>query len=85
VNPAQAFARPAEDHRNRPKRSVSPVWSTSLVSCTGNISSRFAGLLGADARTRTGDPFITSFGPLSPPVTSSHFKSLLAPDPRDRK
>jgi hypothetical protein len=32
-----------------------------------------------------GDPFITSFEPLSPPVTSSHFKSLLAPDRRDRK
>jgi hypothetical protein len=26
----------------------------------------------ADARTRTGDPFITSFGLLSPPVTRSH-------------
>jgi hypothetical protein len=26
----------------------------------------------ADARTRTGDPFITSFEPLSPPVTVSH-------------
>ena len=32
----------------------------------------------ADARTRTGDPFITSFGPLSPPVTRSQLRSLLA-------
>ena len=39
----------------------------------------------ADARTRTGDPFITSYGPLSSPVTRSHLRSLLAPDPRDRK
>jgi hypothetical protein len=33
----------------------------------------------ADARTRTGDPFITSFEPLSPPVTSSHRRSFPAP------
>jgi hypothetical protein len=33
----------------------------------------------ADARTRTGDPFITSFEPLSPPVTSSHLRSFPAP------
>ena len=28
----------------------------------------------ADARTRTEDPFITSFEPLSPPVTRSQLK-----------
>jgi len=48
-----------------------------------NTSSRFAGLLQADARTRTGDPFITSFGPLSPPVTVSHLRSLIAANPLD--
>jgi hypothetical protein len=39
----------------------------------------------ADARTRTGDPFITSFGQLSAPVTGSHLQSLPAPDPADRR
>jgi hypothetical protein len=43
----------------------------------------FAGVLQADARTRTGDPFITSYGPLSPPVTISHLSSLLALIPLD--
>jgi hypothetical protein len=33
----------------------------------------------ADARTRTGDPFITSYGPLSPLVTMSHLRSRAAP------
>jgi hypothetical protein len=39
----------------------------------------------ADARTRTEDPFITSSGRLSPPVTSSHLRSFPArrlPDSR---
>ena len=36
-----------------------------------------------DARTRAGDPFITSYGPLSPPVTRSHLKSVPAPNPPD--
>jgi hypothetical protein len=39
----------------------------------------------SDARTRTGDPFITSFGQLSAPVTGSHLQSLPAPDPADRR
>src|SRR5207244_1945497 len=30
----------------------------------------------ADARTRTGDPFITSDGPMSAPVRSGHFRPL---------
>jgi integrase len=37
----------------------------------------------ADARTRTGDPFITSFEPLSPPVTRSHLRSRLTPSRSD--
>jgi hypothetical protein len=37
----------------------------------------------ADARTRTEDPFITSFEPLSPPVTRSHLRSLATPVRRD--
>jgi hypothetical protein len=32
--------------------------------------------LKADARTRTGDPFITSYGPLSLSVIRSHLRSL---------
>ena len=37
----------------------------------------------ADARTRTEDPFITSFGPLSSRVTASHLRSRVAPNPLD--
>jgi hypothetical protein len=32
----------------------------------------------ADARTRTGDPFITSFEPLSPAVISGHSRAEAA-------
>jgi hypothetical protein len=39
----------------------------------------------ADARTRTGDPFITSYGPLSPEVIASHLRSRAAPNPLDWK
>jgi pimeloyl-ACP methyl ester carboxylesterase len=39
----------------------------------------------ADARTRTGDPFITSFEPLSPPVTRSHLMSPSTSDLPDRR
>ena len=44
-----------------------------------------AGLLRADARTRTEDPFITSYGPLSLSVTVSHRRSLVARNPLDRR
>jgi hypothetical protein len=37
----------------------------------------------ADARTRTGDPFITSDGPVSAPVRSSHLRPLLMRDSAD--
>jgi hypothetical protein len=37
----------------------------------------------ADARTRTEDPFITRFRPVSPPVTGSHLRSLVTPNRLD--
>ncbi len=37
----------------------------------------------ADARTRTGDPFITSDEPMSTPVRSSHLRPLSIPLPPD--
>jgi hypothetical protein len=37
----------------------------------------------ADARTRTGDPFITSYGRLSRRVIASHFRAFAAPNPPD--
>jgi hypothetical protein len=39
----------------------------------------------ADARTRTEDPFITSYGLLSPGVSRSHLRSLRAPGLHDRR
>jgi hypothetical protein len=48
-----------------------------------NKGSGFAGTFRADARTRTEDPFITSYGLLS--LTASHLRSLVAPNPVDAR
>jgi hypothetical protein len=37
----------------------------------------------ADARTRTGDPFITSYGQLSLRVIASHLRRIVEPNPLD--
>jgi hypothetical protein len=57
---------------------VRAVFVPTLTSAVGETANTLQ-MEKADARTRTGDPFITSYGQLSARVTASHLRRFVTP------
>jgi hypothetical protein len=75
----------ARDHLHQPALRSARDHSRTCGAADGSPAERKARCKSkeVDARTRTGDPFITSYGPLSPSVTRSHLRSRAAPNSTD--
>jgi hypothetical protein len=86
-HPASTSGCQAVSEENRARNPPSAVaqfrWSTSCVSWTEKEKLPLSSAFQADARTRTGDPFITSYGQLSRRAIASHFRPLCSAESTD--